>query len=145
MSCEAMIHTMRKAYLRRIPVLPKLLQKIIRIVYACDVKATCEIDKSVEFFHGGLGVVFHENAVVKENVKIFQHVTLGGNGKPCKKGTNHPVIEEGCTIYAGACVLGPITVGSNSIVGANAVVLRDVPACSIAVGVPAVVKPRRKE
>lgn len=143
MGCSEVVHLMRSLYLKKIPIVPSLLRRSIRLVFACEVMPTCDIDKTVELYHGGLGCVFHENVVVDEGVKIYQNVTLGGNGKPCEKGKNHPHLKKNCIIYAGACVLGPITVGENSIVGANAVVLNDVPANSIAVGVPAVIKPRR--
>ena len=72
-----------------------------------------------------------------------RHCRGGGSGKSntgLEKGCDHPVIKKDAVIYAGACVLGPITVGENSIVGANAVVLQDVPPNSLAVGVPAVIK-----
>jgi len=74
-------------------------------------------------------------------VTLYHGVTLGGKSLEAVK--RHPTIEDGAVIGAGAQVLGPITIGARSVVGANAVVVHDVPPDSIAVGVPAVVKPRR--
>lgn len=93
------------------------------------------------FIDHGLGVVIGETAVIKNNVTIFQNVTLGGRGS--SKGKRHPTIEEGCLIGAGAKILGNITIGKNSKVGANAVVLHDVPSNTTVVGIPArVIKSR---
>jgi serine O-acetyltransferase len=81
-----------------------------------------------------MGVVIGETAVIGENVTLFQGVTLGGTGK--QRGKRHPTIGKGAVIGTGAKVLGSITVGENSLVGANAVVIKDVPANSTVVGVP---------
>ncbi len=87
------------------------------------------------FIDHGLGVVIGETAVIKDHVTIFQNVTLGGRGN--HNGKRHPTIEEGCLIGAGAKILGNITIGKNSKVGANAVVLYDVPPNTTVVGIPA--------
>ena len=80
------------------------------------------------------GVVIGETAEVGENVTMYQGVTLGGTGK--EKGKRHPTIGDNVVIAAGASVLGPITVGQNSKVGAGAVVVKDVPPNCTVVGVP---------
>lgn len=134
---------MRKCYLKKIPLLPKLTRGLIRILFSFEVHPTAEISPSVEFVHNGLGCVFHERVVIEDEVKIYQNVTLGGNGKAVG-GYNCPIIKRGAVIYAGACVLGPVTIGEGAVVGANAVVLSDVPDRCLAVGVPAVVKPPKK-
>ncbi len=82
-----------------------------------------------------LGVVIGETAIIKDNVIIFQNVTLGGRGNA--QGKRHPTIEEGCLIGAGAKILGNITIGPGSKIGANAVVLWDVPPNATVVGIPA--------
>ena len=91
--------------------------------------------------HNGLGVVIHENAVVGRNVLICQNVTIGGG-----RGEAHPsgcaTIEDGVMIGAGAVLLGPIHIGKNVKIGANAVVLNDVPENMTVTGVPAEVKMR---
>jgi len=81
-----------------------------------------------------MGVVIGETSILGRNVTLFQGVTLGGTGK--ETGKRHPTLKDNVVVGAGAKVLGNITVGENSYIGANAVVLRDVPANSTVVGVP---------
>ncbi len=83
----------------------------------------------------GMGVVIGETAELKDDVLLYQGVTLGGTGKD--KGKRHPTIGNNVMIGAGAKILGPFTVGDNARIAANAVVLAEVPADSTAVGVPA--------
>lgn len=87
------------------------------------------------FIDHGMGVVIGETAVVGDNCTIYQGVTLGGTGKD--KGKRHPTIGSNVTIGCGAKVLGPFTVGDNSKIAANAVVLSEIPPNSTCVGVPA--------
>lgn len=87
------------------------------------------------FIDHGMGVVIGETAVIGDNVTLYHGVTLGGTGK--EKGKRHPTIENNVIIGSGAKLLGPIKIGENSKIGANAVVLFDVPPFSTAVGVPA--------
>lgn len=83
----------------------------------------------------GMGIVIGETAQVGDDVLIYQGVTLGGTGK--EKGKRHPTIGNNVMIGSGAKVLGPFTVGDNSRIASNAVVLSEVPPDSTAVGVPA--------
>ena len=92
------------------------------------------IGKGLLIDHGS-GVVIGETAVVGDNCTIYQGVTLGGTGKD--KGKRHPTIGSNVTIGCGAKVLGPFTVGDNSKIAANAVVLSEIPPNSTCVGVPA--------
>ena len=87
------------------------------------------------FIDHGMGVVIGETAEIGDNCTIYQGVTLGGTGKDV--GKRHPTLGDNVMIGAGAKVLGPVKVGSNSKVAANAVVLREVPENSTAVGIPA--------
>ena len=82
-----------------------------------------------------MGVVIGETAIVGDYCTIYQGVTLGGTGKD--KGKRHPTIGKNVTIGSGAKVLGPFSVGDNSKIAANAVVLREIPPNSTCVGVPA--------
>src|SRR5690606_16432152 len=91
------------------------------------------------FLDHAMGIVIGETAVVGDDVTMYHGVTLGGKSLEAIK--RHPTIENGVVIGAGAQVLGPITVGARSVIGANAVVVHDVPPDSVAVGVPAVVRP----
>ncbi len=87
------------------------------------------------FIDHGMGVVIGETAIIGDNCTIYQGVTLGGTGKD--KGKRHPTIGNNVTIGSGAKVLGPFTVGDNSKIAANAVVLNEIPPNSTCVGVPA--------
>lgn len=92
------------------------------------------------FIDHGMGVVIGETAEIGDDVMLYHGVTLGGRSLEQVK--RHPTIGNRVTIGAGAKVLGPLTVGDDSAIGANAVVTRDVPAESIATGIPAVVRVR---
>ncbi|MEG1241097.1 MAG: serine O-acetyltransferase EpsC, partial [Oscillospiraceae bacterium] len=83
----------------------------------------------------GMGIVIGETAEIGDDVLLYQGVTLGGTGK--ESGKRHPTIANGVMIGSGAKVLGPFTVGENARIASNAVVLREVPENSTAVGVPA--------
>jgi len=83
------------------------------------------------------GIVIGAGVVIEENVTIYQQVTLGGARKGDYLDGNYPYIKKGTVIFAGAKILGKLTVGENSIIGANAVVTKDVPDNCIAVGIPA--------
>lgn len=86
------------------------------------------------FIDHGMGIVIGETSELGDNVTLFQGVTLGGTS--FRKGKRHPTLEEGVVVGAGAKILGPITVGSRSRIGANAVVVKPVQPDSIVVGVP---------
>jgi serine O-acetyltransferase len=87
------------------------------------------------FIDHGMGVVIGETAVIGDDVTLYHGVTLGGTS--WVKGRRHPTLENGVVIGAGAQVLGPITIGARAKVGSNAVVVKDVPAGTTAVGNPA--------
>lgn len=86
------------------------------------------------FIDHGMGVVIGETCIIGNDVTIYQGVTLGGTGN--EKGKRHPTIENHVLIATGAKVLGSITIGEHSKVGASSVVLKDVPARSTVVGIP---------
>ena len=92
------------------------------------------------FIDHGMGVVIGETAEIGDNCTIYQGVTLGGTGKDI--GKRHPTLGDNVMVGAGAKVLGPMTIGSNSKVAANAVVLAEIPENSTAVGIPAKVVKR---
>jgi serine O-acetyltransferase len=95
------------------------------------------------FIDHGMGVVIGETAEIAENVTLYHGVTLGGTS--WNKGKRHPTLEHDVVVGAGAKILGPITVGARSRIGANAVVVKDVPADSVVVGVPGRVTHRQGE
>jgi serine O-acetyltransferase len=95
------------------------------------------------FIDHGTGVVIGETAVIGADVTLYHGVTLGGTS--LHKGKRHPTLEDGVIVGSGAQVLGPITVGKGARIGANAVVLTDVPPGVTMVGIPARMVMRRKE
>lgn len=122
----------RILYLHRIPVLPFLLQQLSRILFCCLVPYKTKMGKNVHLNHLGMGIIINPDCVIGNNVRINQHVTLGGTGdKGC------PIVEDDVYIGAGAKVLGGVRLGKGARIGANAVVLCDVPEGATAVGVPA--------
>lgn len=106
----------------------------VRRKYGIEIHPAAQIGKGV-FIDHGMGVVIGETAIVGDNCTIYQGVTLGGTGK--HKGKRHPTIGNNVLIGCGAKVLGPFTVGDNSKIAANAVVLQEVPANCTCVGIPA--------
>lgn len=108
-----------------------LLRHLNQLLFACHIGSNAEIGQGCVFQHNGLGVVVSEKAVIGDNVEVFQHVTIGD----VRGGV--PVIEDNVSIGANAVVLGAIIVHEGARIGAGAVVLKDVPPCATAVGVPA--------
>lgn len=90
------------------------------------------------FIDHGMGVVIGETAEIGDDVMLYHGVTLGGRQR--ERGKRHPTLGDRVAVGAGAKVLGPITIGAGSVIGANAVVTRDAPEDSLLVGIPA--KPR---
>jgi len=116
----------------KIPLLPKVIQWFIRITCSADIPVNIYIGENTVLKHNGLGVVLHEKAIIGENVTIMQNVTIGG-----RNGRGAPRIDNNVFIGSGACVLGDIIIGKNSMIGANAVVINDVPENAVVGGIPA--------
>jgi serine O-acetyltransferase len=117
----------------RLYLLARLVSQWARWMSGIEIHPGAQIGKRL-FIDHGMGVVIGETAIVGDYVTIYQGVTLGGTGKD--KGKRHPTIMNNVVIGAGAQVLGNITVGENSRVGAASVVIDDVPENSTIVGVP---------
>jgi serine O-acetyltransferase len=116
-----------------VPLIPWLLYVFNRIVFSTVLPYTAIVGKGVLLGYQGLGIVIHRRAVIGDFVEIGSCVTIGGRAGH----QNVPVIEEFVMIGTGAKILGPITIGHHSKIGANAVVLSDVPPYGVAVGIPA--------
>ncbi|MGA9045878.1 serine O-acetyltransferase [Sulfuricurvum sp.] len=114
--------------------LARSLMGINQIVTNIDIHPGATIGRRV-FIDHGFGVVIGQTAVIEDDVLIYQGVTLGGVSLVA--GKRHPTIKSGVVIGAGAKVLGNITIGANSKIGANSVVVREVPDNSTAIGIPA--------
>lgn len=110
------------------------LQSRISEAFHVDIHPAATFGRGILLDHA-TGVVIGETAVVGDNVSMLHHVTLGGSGTG--SGVRHPTIGHGVLLGAGVSVLGPITVGAGTKVGAGSVVVTDLPCHSVAVGVPA--------
>lgn len=113
--------------------LARLFSQTARMCTGIEIHPGARIGKRF-FIDHGMGVVVGETAVIGNDVLLYQGVTLGGTG--VEKGKRHPTIGNNVVIGGGAKILGNITVGDNSYIGANAVVIKDVPFNSTVVGVP---------
>lgn len=122
-----------RLYRRRVPLLPYLVSWISRSLTGVEIHPGAEIGEGIFIDHGS-GVVIGETAEIGRNVTLYQGVTLGGTG--FQSGKRHPTVGDNVTIGSGAKLLGPLTVGANAKIGANTVVVEDVPANSTVVGNP---------
>lgn len=131
-------------YKMKIPILPSLMNGIIRFCFCAVIPPELEVGQNVIFAHNGLGIVIHPECKIGDNVLIGPNVTIGG-GTRTRPGA--PIIGNNVVIGTGARILGGVRIGDNARVGANAVVLTDVPENALAVAVPAriVSKKRHKQ
>ena len=114
--------------------LPRFISAIGLFLTTIDIHPAATLGRRV-FIDHGVGVVIGETAILGDDVIVYQQVTLGGVST--SKGKRHPTLENSVVIGAGAKILGNITIGERSKVGANSVVVKDVPADSTAIGIPA--------
>ena len=112
----------------------RLISQISRFLTGIEIHPGAQIGRRF-FIDHGMGIVIGETAEIGDDVMLFHQVTLGGTGKD--NGKRHPTVENNVIISAGVKVLGPIVIGENSKIGANAVVLHDIPKNATAVGIPA--------
>jgi serine O-acetyltransferase len=115
----------------------RVLAHWVRIFTGVEIHPGATIGRRL-FIDHGMGIVVGETAEIGDDVMMYQGVTLGGVS--LRKVKRHPTIEDGVTIGAGARVLGPIVVGASAKIGANAVVVHDVPPGAVVVGVPGKVR-----
>lgn len=116
-----------------IPMLPRLISQLARFFTGIEIHPGAKIGRGL-FIDHGMGVVIGETSIIGDNVTMFQGATLGGTGK--EKGKRHPTLGNNVVVGAGAKILGNIIIGDNVNIGANAVVIKDVPSNSTVVGVP---------
>lgn len=123
-----------KLYNRKKYTLSRIISQRARRKTGIEIHPGAKIGRNL-FIDHGMGVVIGETAVVGDNVTMYHGVTLGGiGGEPNVK--RHPTVEDNVMIGAGAKILGPITIGKGAKIGANAVVLKDVPPYTTVVGIP---------
>ena len=120
-------------YELKVPIAPRLLAYLSRAVTGVEIHPAARIGRALLIDHGG-GVVIGETAEIGDQVTIYQGVTLGGTG--FARGKRHPTVEDEVVIGSGAKLLGPIHVGRAAKIGANSVVIHDVPEHSTVVGNP---------
>ncbi|AOM84585.1 serine O-acetyltransferase [Salisediminibacterium beveridgei] len=118
---------------RKFYFLARLISQTSRFITGIEIHPGAQIGQRL-FIDHGMGVVIGETCEIHDNVTIFQGVTLGGTGK--EKGKRHPTIEDHVLIATGAKVLGSMTIGEHSRIGAGSVVLKEVPPHATVVGIP---------
>ena len=116
-----------------VPVLPRLISMLTRALTGIEIHPAARIGQGL-FIDHGVGVVIGETADIGNDVTLYQGVTLGGTG--FATGKRHPTVQDNVTIGSGAKLLGPITIGHGAKIGANSVVITDIPANTTVVGVP---------
>jgi serine O-acetyltransferase len=116
-----------------LPFVPRTLALWTRAITGIEIHPAAQVGRGL-FIDHGVGVVIGETAEIGENVTLYQGVTLGGTG--FATGKRHPTVQDNVTIGSGAKLLGPITIGHGAKIGANSVVIHDVPANSTVVGNP---------
>lgn len=120
-------------YRHKVPFLPWIIWRFQYLLFNSSVPGSCILGKGTQFGYGGIGVVVHARAVVGKNCAIGANVTIGGKSRWYEV----PVIGDNVHIHTGAKVLGPVRIGNNVTIGANAVVVKDVPDNCVVAGVPA--------
>ena len=119
----------------------RMISQFARFLTGIEIHPKAKIGKNL-FIDHGMGVVIGETSDIGNNVTIYHNVTLGGispsiNSNEQRDVKRHPTLEDNVVVGSGAQILGPITIGKNSLIGSNAVVTKDVPEKSIMVGIPA--------
>tara|TARA_B100001121_G_scaffold51706_1_gene45147 strand:- start:251 stop:820 length:570 start_codon:yes stop_codon:yes gene_type:complete len=119
----------------------RIISQLSRFFTGIEIHPKAKIGKNL-FIDHGMGVVIGETSEISDNVTIYHNVTLGGtspsiNTNEQRNSKRHPTLEENVVVGSGAQILGPVVIGKNSLIGANAVVTKDVPEKSIMAGNPA--------
>lgn len=120
-------------YKKKLFFFARALSQFSRFLTGIEIHPGAKIGRRL-FIDHGMGVVIGETCEIGNNVTIYQGVTLGGTGK--EKGKRHPTLKDNVLVATGAKVLGSITIGENSKIGAGSVVLKDVPPNATVVGIP---------
>lgn len=127
-------------YKRKCYFLARIISQTTRFFTGIEIHPGATIGKRL-FIDHGMSIVIGETSIIGDDVTLFHEVTLGGSGKDKGK-RRHPIIGNNVYLSTGVKVIGPIKIGDNTKVGANAVVLHNLPANSTAVGIPAIVVKR---
>jgi len=119
----------------------KIISQLARFLTGIEIHPKAKIGKNL-FIDHGMGVVIGETSEIGNNVTIYHNVTLGGiapsiNSNDQRNMKRHPTLEDNVVVGSGAQILGPITIGKNSLIGSNSVVTKNVPEKSVMAGIPA--------
>jgi serine O-acetyltransferase len=130
--------TSRVLWMRGIPILPHVLTRLMQHLFAVDIDCRANLGPGIVIFHC-FGLVIGGEVIIEGDCRLYQGVALGrrdshltGSMTP----DGHPHIERNVVVGTGAKVLGPVRIGTGSVIGANSVVLKDIPTGSIVAGVP---------
>ena len=127
--------------LAKFDLIARMISQFSRFLTGIEIHPKAKIGKNL-FIDHGMGVVIGETSVIKDNVTIYHMTTLGGiapsiNSNDQRHVKRHPTLEDNVVVGSGAQVLGPVVVGKNAKIGANAVVTKDVPENAVMIGIPA--------
>jgi len=130
LTAHRLIHPL---YVAKVPLLPRFLSSIARFWTGIEIDPGATLGKGI-FIDHGMGVVIGETAEVGDGCTIYQGVTLGGTS--LQRAKRHPTLGKNVSVGSGAAILGAIYVGDGARIGANSVVVKDVPANATVVGIP---------
>ena len=127
--------------LAKFDLIARIISQFSRFLTGIEIHPRAKIGKNL-FIDHGMGVVIGETSEIGDNVTIYHMVTLGGiapsiNSNEQRLIKRHPTLKDNVVVGSGAQILGPVTIGTNSKIGANAVVTKDVPENAVMVGIPA--------
>jgi serine O-acetyltransferase len=121
-------------YLKKLKKISKIFDVFTYVLFKCSIPGSCDIGAGTYCSHRGIAVVIHPDSIIGECCVIGAGVSLGGKGKGIE---GAPTVLNNVYLATGTKVIGNVTIGENSITGANSVVLNDIGNNSIAVGIPA--------
>ena len=127
--------------LAKFDLIARIISQFSRFLTGIEIHPKAKIGKNF-FIDHGMGVVIGETSEIGNNITIYHNVTLGGvspsiNSNQQRDMKRHPTLEDNVVVGSGAQILGPITIGKNSLIGSNSVVTKDVPEKSVMAGIPA--------
>lgn len=116
-------------YKMHLSVISKIIMYFCKLVFSCDIDYRCEIGGGIKIVHG-LGIVIGKDVSIGTNCSIYKGCVLGGNGDKSKENNGRlvtqPQVGNNVSIYSNAAILGPVIVGDNSVIGASALIMKDV-------------------